>query len=210
MRFDWYADLVFAAQVVHEVYGGSLAMIALDAAFDRVRQWQAGQPAPERCGRWAVRVWSGEVLPATFPLDGRDVYRYGFATALAPRVMQSSCCLCSARRILHREPTGVARGRGRGRPLLIEWRHGAQAALTTADIGWRGACALMDDLDRALREVAAEQSLGTAAELVPRSQLRALSGVSPEVARAVFGTARRRTAAALARRVGKAGEVPQK
>lgn len=209
MRFGWYADLVLAAQLIREVYGGSLDALGLDATLAELAEWQASRPSTERCGQWAVRVSRGELLPGSFPADGRDLLRYGFATAVAPRAMQPLCCLCSARRLLWLDPGAAHLGRGRRRPAVMEWRTGVDTAAAYAGGGWRDANALTADLNRALREAVAETAVGRGAESLPRAQLRALSEADSLTARSALAS-RARTAAGLAHRLGKSDPVRQK
>ena len=195
MRFDWYSDLVLAGQLVHEVYGWSLDAIRADVTSEVLTAWLDARASNGRSGAGAIRVWQGGAAPSTFPADGREVWRYGFATAVAPRPLQSMCCLASARRILTREGGPVRRGRGRPRPLVLEWRAGAQLAATYGDGGWRDATALIDDLERAMLEVGVERVIGQTADSLPRAQLRALSGLDAAAARSALESARPQTAA---------------
>ncbi len=210
MRADWYADLVYAVQLARDCYAGSLDAIRADTEFAGLQAWMSANVRSGRPGDDAIRVWQGHALPPSFPGDGGEVRAYGIATALAPRSVQPLCCLCSARRILTREPAGVHRGRGRSRPLMLEWREGARAAASVGAGHCRDASALMADLDRAIQEIAVEQATGRVAELLPRSHLRAVAGADARAMRAAFERGGACTATALAKHIEGAAKVPQK
>jgi hypothetical protein len=203
--------LATGLEVVRGAYGGSLAAVRDDGDGSRLRAWLEVRTRLDRDAGAALLCWLGQQEPPEWPADGRGLERLGYCAVFAPPGLRAPIVLASARRVRFVAGGNPRRGRGRARPAVMAWRDGARAAAgqlrepagRVPDVSNS-----LDDLERALAEVEAEDALVGWVGRLPRAHLLALARADPAVAIAALRARGPRTAVALRERT-EAHEVPQ-